>query len=384
MSFNLNDEEEILFQKWLQKSDKNRLLYEKLVLLKEQKRVFSDISEVDVNAAWKNVQAKSNLNSKNKSRSLFKKRITKYSVAASVVLLISVSLIYNQTYFFNSSSKISPTVVNNQDNSIVIGSHKAVLTLGDGTLVELKTDDTYETALISSDGEQVVYKASTEINDAIEYNYLTIPRGGQFSIKLSDGTQVWLNSETQLKYPVSFVKGKPRSVELVYGEAYFDVTSSKDHDGSAFIVDHSMQKVEVIGTQFNIKAYKEENNIYTTLVEGKVGIDVGFEYIYLSPDQQSNLDLKTNSLKVYAIDVSKEIAWKDGVFDFDSKVLKDIMIVLSRWYDMNVVFENKELENRKFAGLINKSYSIEDILEVMKDTDIISSFSIDDKTITLK
>lgn len=381
ISSNLNDEEEILFKAWLQKSHKNKLLYERLLLLKKEKNVFNKISELDVNVAWESVQAKSNSNREIKPKSLFKKTIIKFSVAASVALMISLSLINRTTDFFNSPSNTSPIVVN---NNIVAGSYKAVLTLGDGTLVELKKEEKYETTSASSDGEQIIYKASNKSNDEIQYNYLTIPRGGQFFVKLSDGTQVWLNSETQIKYPVAFIEGHTRQIELVYGEAFFDVSPSKDHNGSAFKVYHSKQEVEVIGTQFNIKAYKDEKNIYTTLVEGKVVINVGSMNQHLLPNQQSNLNLDDNSLKVYTIDSNMEIAWKEGVFNFDNKLLKEIMVVLSRWYDMEVVFENKELEQQKFVGLINKSYNIEDILAVMRDTNIINSYSINDRTITLK
>ena len=114
------------------------------------------------------------------------------------------------------------------------------------------------------------------------------------------------------------------------------------------------QNIEVLGTEFNIKAYKNETNIYTTLVEGKVSISYGNTKQNLIPNQQSNLNIDTNKLTVANVSVYNEIAWKDGVFSFENKPLKDIMKVLSRWYDLEFSFESSGLENQKFIGLLKK------------------------------
>src|SRR5690606_33390781 len=146
--------------------------------------------------------------------------------------------------------------------------------------------------------------------------YLTIPRGGQFNVVLSDGTEVWLNSDTQLKYPVNFVEGQDREVELVFGEAYFDVSPSTEHGGSKFKVMNNAQEVEVLGTEFNIKAYRDDINVYTTLVEGKVVVGNGDLKQYLTPNQLSHLNLENNSIKVRVVDVNVETSWKKGIFTF--------------------------------------------------------------------
>ena len=148
---------------------------------------------------------------------------------------------------------------------------------------------------------------------------------------LSDGTKVWLNSESQLKYPVAFNDGETRQVELVYGEAYFDVSPSTAHKGARFKVFNQSQEVEVLGTEFNIKAYKDETNIYTTLVEGKVAISAAGKNQILKPNQQSNLNLETGSIEITTVDVYNETTWIDGIFSFENKPLKEILKVLSRW-----------------------------------------------------
>ena len=166
---------------------------------------------------------------------------------------------------------------------------------------------------------------------------------------------------------MDFIEGESRQVELVYGEAYFDVSPSSNHNGADFKVLNDNQEVQVLGTEFNIKAYKDEANIYTTLVEGKVAVDFNGEKQYLQPSQQSNLDINT----------------KDGVFSFRNKPLNDIMKVLSRWYDIKVVFNSQDLEFLTFNGSLDKKLSIAEILSIIASTNNIS-YEIKNKTILLK
>ncbi|ALJ06492.1 hypothetical protein APS56_15715 [Pseudalgibacter alginicilyticus] len=377
---NLSGEEELKFQKWLEKSEKNKELYNLLLLLKAEKKHIKIISDLDVNVAWKSIQEKS-YPTKQTSVNYLNKRVLKFAVAASVLLLITATFIYKITSKGGSAIQNTPIIVN---NTIKKGTDKAILTLEDGTEVVLNNKESFNTSKLSSNGKQIVYKSGHKVHKDIQYNYLTIPRGGQYFVKLSDGTQVWLNSESKLKYPVSFVEGETREVELVYGEAYFDVSPSETNKGASFLVNHDQQEIQVLGTEFNIKAYKADKNIYTTLVEGKVAISTGISQESLLPNQQSIYNTLNHSLVISEINVKPEISWKDGVFIFESKELKGIMLVLSRWYDMDVVFDTEKLENQKFTGLINKNYGIQDIMSVMKDTDVINTYSINGKTITLK
>jgi ferric-dicitrate binding protein FerR (iron transport regulator) len=211
-----------------------------------------------------------------------------------------------------------------------------------------------------------------------------VPRGGQFQITLSDGTEVWLNSESQLKYPVTFTDGETRKVELVYGEGYFDVSPSTNHSGASFSVYNKSQEVKVLGTEFNIKAYKDEATIYTTLVEGKVAVTANNNNIILTPNQQSSVNLNNNTLTVNTVDIYDETSWKEGVFSFNKKSLKEIMQVLSRWYDMDVTFENKKIENIGFNGALGKEQNIEEILETIKSFGIVKNYEINNKSIIIK
>ncbi len=317
---------------------------------------------------------------------LLKKKtlVWRYTAAAVVIGIFATSYFFRSNNFDNSTDT-NPIVndISITPNNIEPGTDKAILTLEDGSNIALGSGNTYQTKTTISNGEQIIYNQGKQKSSAITYNYLTIPRGGQFHIILSDGTEIWLNSESQLKYPVSFIDGATRQVELVYGEAYFEVSPSTAHKGSKFKVWNQFQEVEVIGTEFNIKAYKDETNILTTLVEGKVAIANSDLKQNLSPNQQSNLNTENNTIKVANVDVEGEISWKRGIFSFEGKSLKDIMKVLSRWYDVDIIFENTDLKSVKFNGVLDKRQSIEEILLIMKSSSI-NNYEIDNKIIKLK
>jgi transmembrane sensor len=303
--------------------------------------------------------------------------ILKFAVAAAVVFLISISLLFNK----NISNENTPVIVN---NTIKVGTDKATLILEDGSVITLEKGKEYVAGNVKSNGEELVYNSKNSAKTEIANNYLTIPRGGQFFVQLSDGTKVWLNSESQLIYPVAFVDGETREVELLYGEAYFEVSPSTNHGGSKFKVHTQMQHVEVLGTEFNIKAYKDETTIYTTLVEGKVAISNARTRQILAPNQQSNLSVKNNDIAITTVDVYSETSWRKGLFVFKGMPLKEIMKVLSRWYDVDIVFANAALGNVKFNGVLHKNQNLEEILTTIKNTDFINAYEIKNNKITLK
>ncbi|SHJ87481.1 FecR family protein [Pseudozobellia thermophila] len=311
-----------------------------------------------------------------------RRKVMNYAAAAVVIGVFACA------YFYQFNSPAEPIeekpVELTLKNTIEPGTDKAILTLEDGSMVALDKTNPYDAPHAKSNGEQIVYKNVGAKPSKIEYNYLTIPRGGQFYIKLSDGTEVWLNSESRLKYPVSFRENETREVELVYGEAYFDVSPSTEHKGSKFKVLNKNQEIEVLGTEFNIKAYRDEAHIYTTLVEGSVTVGSGGQVQKLAPAQQSKLDIGSNTFNVYKVNVYNETSWKNGIFSFRDKPLKDIMKVISRWYDVDVVFENKELEAVTFKGVLGKNQDLQEILSAIKTLSIIENYEINEKKIILK
>lgn len=359
---------------WIE-NDRNKELFKSYV-----KTHFAIISSL--NDAQKHRAINRLLQDIRKEKSLIysiKKHPIYRSAAATVLLLITLAV------FLKNGE--APTVIKQSKiantNPIEAGTNKATLTLEDGSQIALKKGMSFQTPNANSDGEQLIYQGNTEKNKKIIYNYLTVPRGGQFYVVLADGTKVWLNSESQLKYPIRFLDGETRQVELVYGEAYFEVASSSENNGTKFIVVNKSQEVAVFGTAFNIKAYKDETDIYTTLVEGKVSIVYDGKKQNLIPSYQSILNVLSSEVTVTKVDVSSEVSWKNGVFSFRSKPLHEIMKVISRWYDIDVVFENKALEHLKFRGELYKTQNINEIMTIMKSTTI-NSYEIIDRTIIIR
>jgi len=331
----------------------------------------------DVKIAKKNILQQIKLK-KGKSNYLYK-----YAAAAILVGVLGTTYFFKDNLFNSiADDVVSPTIVNT--NAIEVGTDKAVLTLEDGSQIALEKGNSIQTQNATSNGKELVYKNKTKQVVELVFNHLTVPRGGQFIIELSDDTKVWLNSESQLKYPVSFIEGQPREVELVYGEAYFDVSPSSEHKGTKFKVFNQFQEIDVLGTEFNIKAYKDESNVYTTLVEGKIGVTVDNKNLSLIPNQQLNLDINTNASIIKTVDVYNEVSWKDGVFSFENKTLEEVMKVLSRWYDIEIIFKNESIKNEEFVGILRKDKKLEIILKSIKNYGIIKNFEIGDKKVVLE
>lgn len=327
-----------------------------------------------------------------KAKLVIKSKLDKTSKPNHFVFKIAAALIlgfFIGNYLFKDDVKSyfneSPTNVVKSHN-IQVGTDKAILTLESGEQVVLKQGKTYKTKNVTSDGSVIIYDDSyEEEKKELAYNYLTVPRGGKFYLVLPDSSRVWLNSESKLKFPIHFNSDK-RVVELVYGEAYFDVSSSKKHNGASFEVITKNQNIGVLGTEFNVKAYKEDPIITTTLIEGKVVVlatDTG-EFKDLPVNHQMQLDITKSSMAVYSVNVKDEISWKDGFFQFTNKSLKEITKVLSRWYDVDFIIENKDLENINFKGVLRKTQDIETILEIIKNTSNINAYEIKNRIIYIK
>ena len=348
----LSPQEEIAFNRWYNSSARHRNYYKKIV-----ESYLETPSPVATDKAWKVINSK--INKKNKGFAW------KIAVAASIIGVIAL---FGTFQFSNKHLNSNQTEI--VSSTIQKGNDKAILTLADGTNLML-TNNPFQNDLFNSNGKEIVYESKTAETLPVEigYNYLTVPVGGEYFVKLADGTQVWLNSDSKLKYPVRF-SGSSRTVELVYGEAFFKVTSSSLNNGANFIVESQNQLVEVLGTEFNIKAYKEENSIFTTLVEGKVSVTnkITSEKMTLLPEQQIILNTKSNKFDREIVDTDNVICWKDGFFRFKNKSLEDIMITLSRWYDINVIFKDEGLKLKEFNGVFRKDQEIQSVLESIQNT----------------
>ena len=277
-------------------------------------------------------------------------------------------------------------------NDIRPGGNKAILTLADGTKVVLddaregKLQEQGNTTIIKLDSGRLAYNTrsgSPLLEKIVQYNTLTTPRGGKYCVTLPDGTIVWLNASTTLRFPVAFV-GKTRKVE-VKGEAYFEV--AKD-EAMPFIVKAGNSEIKVLGTHFNVMAYADDKLLKTTLLEGSVEIVVrkqsaGEEEVpavKLVPGQQAQLDVN-NALTVVNADMEEAIAWKNGFFIFKNEPIESVMQKLARWYDVNVVYETTD-ESILYSANISRAKNISEVLRKLEMTETIH-FKIDGKIITV-
>ncbi|WP_458627210.1 FecR family protein [Winogradskyella sp. PC D3.3] len=333
------------------------------------------LNQIDKEADWKNVAEGISGHSKLKPKK--RRSISTFmKVAAVVIPLVSLTYIVHNKRTQSTALTIDPL-------PITAGTDKAILTLDDGVDIALEQDNQFENNVVKSDGERLTY-TKANIPSKLAFNYLTVPRGGQYQIALSDGTLVWLNADSKLKYPVNFVEGEPRIVELVYGEAYFEVSPSAKHQGNHFKVLTKQQEVDVLGTVFNIKAYNDEPFMYTTLVEGRITIRTDDTLAQLIPTEQTQIDLRTGQLTKSIVNVDYTVAWVKGYFNFKDTSLQDIMKVLSRWYDVDISFESNDLKDVRFSGLLNRKHNINTILNGIKNTKFITAYEIKNKTITIK
>ncbi|MBN8856655.1 MAG: hypothetical protein BGO55_23595 [Sphingobacteriales bacterium 50-39] len=330
-------------------------------------------------------------------------------VAALVLIIGSViGVVSIVGHKVNSGSAINSH--GKSQNDIFPGKNKAILTLAGGSIIVL--DSVQNGTLVKeagisiekrSDGK-LAYSSSHEKPLAIQFNTLTIPRGGQYFLELSDGSKIWLNAASSLRYPVSFI-GNERKVQLT-GEAFFEIAKATDRQGTLpFIVDvltstdgKSAAKITVLGTHFNVNAYDDETAIRTTLLEGRVKISMQRiaggnsseqgESVTLSPGQQA-LVRETNPASNVAqgikvindADTGEVVSWKNGVTSFVNEDIKSIMRKISRWYDVDVVYEGN-IPERSFMGGIPRNSNLSEVLKVLELSNI--HFTVEGRRITVK
>lgn len=298
-----------------------------------------------------------------------KPNIRFWIAAASVLFVLSASLI---VWKLNRKperqlTKAEPKAIK---NDILPGGNKATLTLADGSVINL---DNSKNGTLSNknniavnkvaDG-QVIYN-STQVNSTAEvsnYNIISTPRGGQYTIILADGTKVWLNAATTLKFPAVFA-GNERRVEL-NGEAYFEVAKNK---AKPFKVSVNNMTVEVLGTHFNVMGYSDDNTTQTTLIEGSVKLTNGSNKAVLKPGEQGVLRKEQSVFNVQNVNTDDVVAWKNGYFTFKNEDIRVVMKKVSRWYDVDVVYHGN-LGKKSFGGSVSRFENVSELLKTIELT----------------
>ena len=329
-----------------------------------------EFEKFDSNSAYK----KFSYTQFNKTKTITIK-ILKYAAVIIPVLLAS--------YFMFNTNKAQSDGIEIVDAKIHPGTSKAILKLADGTTINLEdeTKEIKETdgTVISTDQKKVVYSADAKKVSPrrVKYNTIEIPRGGEYQLTLSDGTKVWLNSETVIKYPVLFSKDV-REI-FIEGEAYFEVARDEK---IPFVVQTSKIKVNVLGTSFNVRVYSNENMVSTTLVHGEVSLQKNNddkEYI-LKPNEQAIIS--ENESIIRYVDVTQYIAWKNGRIYYEDNTLEEIFNDLIRWYDIYIVYESEELKSLRFSIDMKRYDKFSDILEIINLTKKVK-FKINGNNITV-
>jgi len=289
-----------------------------------------------------------------------KRRFYLYAAAA-----VTAGIILTTGLLYKKDTVKAPTLAKTQ--VLAPGSNKAMLTLADGTQIPL--DSAANGALaqqgntrISNTNGNLSYQANG--GSDVMYNTVTTPHGGQYQLTLADGSRVWLNAASSIRFPTAF-RGKERLVTIT-GEAYFEIAQQANHPFAVQVNTAEKQlTVKVLGTSFNIMAYADEKTVKTTLVDGAVQVEHGDQKNILKPGQEASLT--DNTFAIDPADLEQTLAWKDGKFRFRSTNIKTIMRQLSRWYDMEVAYRG-DVSDIDLTGVISRREDAGKLLKALEAT----------------
>lgn len=366
------DEQEILDQ-WLNEADHHRDLYN---------RYNSD------DFLARRMQAGSEINWQQDYQAFIQKNITRSPArhirqwaryAAIFILPLSLALGW---WLLPSTRTEEKRVV----ASVKTEKSKPILTLADGQKIVLHNNvnvaETDGTQVAEENGELVYKKYPSDslitVGSPI-FNRLEIPRGAEYFLTLTDGTKIWLNSETVIRYPVNFT-GEKREIYLE-GEAFFKVTQDSAH---TFVVHTAQTRIEVLGTEFNVRNYSNESHIATTLVNGSVRLtsEVGNNRIILKPGEQGDIDKSTGILNVHEVDPYLYTAWKDARFVFRNTRMEELLNTMARWYDLEIFYQNNAVKDICFTGDMTRLEDFRQILTIIENNERVR-FTIRDRAITV-
>ena len=331
---------------------------------------YEDIQKIlsyDAGGAWQVVKQKAN--QRKRRRHLMRM----YRIAAVVVVVLGVAM----TFFVKAKTTVVPVA---KVENITPGRSIAKLTVASGDVYHLESLKQVDLAvsLASNDGKEVVFtdQQLAENVKEIRYNKIEIPRGGEYKITLGDGTRVYLNAQTELRFPESFANSEQRLVYLS-GEAYFEVAKNQS---KPFIVQCRDYAVKVLGTSFNVNSYEDDKTSKTTLATGKVEINMGGKLTVLKPGHQAII--KDGKVNVEEVDVEVYTTWMYENFRFKSESVQEIMTKLSRWYAVDVFYMNESVKNYHFTGYLPRYAKITDVLELLSLTTNIK-FDVKGRTVTV-
>lgn len=378
----ISAEESVRLQNWVQQSGENRQFFDKATdtkyLLENVRIKNENLQQVDLDQAWQHLKSKGWEMPADPKGKLILINWRKFAVAASLIVVLAGAYLWLKPV--NKKPAEIATTPKEMKHDVSPDTKNAVLTLADGTTIIL---DSAQNGMLAKQGEtkvsktadgQLVYEGDplTTHHSPLTFNTITVPKGSDIVfITLADGTKVWMNAASSIRYPTKFA-GHERKVQIT-GEAYFEVASSVIATGGTkrpFIVEVNDMAVEVLGTHFNINSYSEESEIKTTLLEGRVSVSKGNSNIVLIPGQQASLNKQSQQLnKTNKVDVDIAVAWRFGYFQFNEDDLQTVLRQLVRWYDVEVIYQGS-LPQRTFWGKISRSNSLSQVLKTLETNEV--------------
>lgn len=365
---------------YLAASEDNRLFFESLINTDDISANVKAIYELDRAATWQTIVA--NTPRLQKRKIILMRPSLKYAAAVILVAALGAYVYINKT------KKPDVAVVNPLtpvQTDLQPGGNKATLTLAGGQTITLDNAGNGNiatqgntTVIKTADGQLAYNNPGKDAN--VYYNTVSTPKGGQYQLTLADGTKIWMNAASMLRFPTAFT-GKERLIEL-NGEAYFEV--AKNAQAPFIVKTKSGTTVQVLGTHFNIMAYSDEKDTKTTLLEGAVKVACGASEATIKPGQQalSLINNATASISINkAASISEAIAWKNGVFEFNNADLKMVMRQIARWYDVDITYEGN-LPEKVFTGSMARNLNAADLLSGIEFIGV--KFKIDGKKIVVR
>ena len=372
---NANDEEQRTLREWLSVSTRNKKIYDEF---KDGKRLEQKIVESQ-QINWKNDYQHFITKRQRTRKNRRMKTIIRYA-AILTLPIVAAGIFLLQKNDRQTIVSISEVIKPGEHKAVLITGGGERITLSDSTLSPIQEQNGMIVNVTNNKVSYILPEDSLCTQGSPIFNTLQIPRGGEYFLTLADGTEVWLNAETEIRYPVQFTGDK--RVVYLDGEAYFTVAPDKN---KPFTVVSTHASVSVLGTQFNFRAYPDERDVQTTLVSGSVIMqsEKYKQQIKLVPGEQGVLEKNSAKLMKQEVNTYLYAAWKDGRFAFRDARLEDLFNILARWYDLSVFYQSPEAKDIRFTGDLNKTDDFKSILKIIEQNERVI-FTVNQRTVFIQ
>lgn len=350
------DEQEQIVRRWLEGNKEHLEIYRKYCAVYYRLHYAREWRKIDLAQALRQV----------KQPAVRKKLLLRrWKLVSGIAALFLICI---GTYIFLHAGGQPETLPQEMAEQVKSGEKKAILTLADGKQVALGSGSSVDMDLgiVQATGDSIgglVYRAKDTVVKTLKYHVLTVPRSGEYIMTLSDGTKVWVNSDSRVEYPVVF--GRDKREVFITGEAFFEVVKDSLRP---FIVHTPCTQTTVLGTSFNVMAYPDERHTEITLLKGAVRVEVTGRHQNIKPGQQLQVDNVSKEMNCREVNAARYASWKDGLFDFEGMKLEDLAVELSRWYDVDFFFIHAACGEKKFTGAVKRNNSLQFMLDFIEKT----------------